>query len=221
MKNFLFVGFAFAFIFSASANTIGHWTFETSKPTTAGPVASEIGTGTASGVHASSSTAYSNPTGNASSESWSANRWAAGDYWEFQVSTLGSENIQVSYDQYGSGTGPRDFDFAYSTDGSIFTVFQSYQLSGADTWNSKSFDLSATPLLDEASMVYFRLINSSAVSINGGAIGTSGSDRIDNFLITGAAVAHTPDTLPFGFAAMTLTGFVVSSRKFLTRIPNP
>jgi hypothetical protein len=221
MKKCLFAGFAFAFIFSASANIIGQWTFESSKPLIAGPIVPEIGNGTATGVHASSSTAYSNPAGYASSESWSANHWATGDYWEFQVNTVGFEKIQVSYNQFGSGTGPGNFNFAYSTDGSSFTVFQSYQLSDADTWNSKSFDLSGAPVLDEATTVYFRLINTSPVSINGESIGGTGSDRIDNFLVTGAPVTRTPDTLPFGFAGAALSSFVFFSRKVFLRTQNP
>ena len=221
MKKCLFAGFAFAFIFSASANVISHWTFETSKPATAGPVDPEIGNGAATGVHASSSTTYSNPAGYASSESWSANHWAVDDYWQFQVSTLGFENLQVSYSQSGSGTGPRDFNFEYSTDGSTFTVFQSYQLSDADTWNSKSFDLSSMPLFNNAATIYFRLANTSDINFSGSSIGTSGSDRIDNFLVTGTPVARTPESLPSGFCSLALSGFVFLSRKVFLRIQNP
>jgi hypothetical protein len=103
----------------ACANTIlADWTFETSQPaatdsTTAGPYAAESGvygsSSKASGNHAGSATDYSSPAGNGSSHSFSANTWAVGDYWQFQGSSTGYQDITLSFDQTSSNTGPRDF----------------------------------------------------------------------------------------------------------------
>ena len=171
----------------ALETTIAQWTFETTIPTTAGPVSADVGSGTGMGLH-SADAAYSNPSGNGSNESWSANKWSVGDYWQFSVSTLGFNGIQISYDQYGSGTGPRDFDVEYSTDGIGFTTITSYALSAATTWDSRSFDLSSIAGLNNSSTVYFRLVDTSTASANDGTVGTSGTDRIDNFTITGTQI---------------------------------
>src|SRR5262249_15573774 len=105
---------------NAMAGTIANWTFETSQPVTAGPVAPEAGVGSALGSHAGTST-YSSPAGNGSAHSFSSNVWAIGDYYQFQVSTVGQSQIGLVFDQTSSGTGPRDFKVAYSTNGTTFT----------------------------------------------------------------------------------------------------
>ena len=88
----------------AHADTLADWTFESSIPATSGPFAAEIGTGAASGHHASTST-YSSPAGNGSAHSFSSNTWAAGDYYQFSTSTLGDSAISLSFDQTSSSTG--------------------------------------------------------------------------------------------------------------------
>ncbi|HEY2154598.1 MAG TPA: hypothetical protein VGH33_03145, partial [Isosphaeraceae bacterium] len=60
---------------TARADVIADWTFETTLPTTAGPFAPEVGSGAASGQHASAST-YSTPVGNGSAHSFSSTAWA-------------------------------------------------------------------------------------------------------------------------------------------------
>src|SRR5882724_206108 len=100
----------------AQAQIAAQWTFESSfgsitgTSTTLGGLSPETGAGTASGVHASAAT-WSSPAGNGSAHSFSVNTWAVGDYFQFQTSTLGLNNILVSFDQTSSGTGPRDFKF--------------------------------------------------------------------------------------------------------------
>src|SRR5690242_3123267 len=76
------------------AATIATWTFETTAPATAGPFAPEVGAGAATGFHAGATT-YSSPAGNGSAKSFSSNTWAVGDYYQFQVSTLGQQDIAV------------------------------------------------------------------------------------------------------------------------------
>jgi hypothetical protein len=177
--------------------TIADWTFDTSAPTTAGPYNPEIGAGSAWG---SGLNVYSSPAGNGSAHSFSANGWATAspttnDYWEFEVSTLGLSGITVTYDQNGSSTGPRDFVFQYSTDGTTFTpVGSQYSLASGITWSTtgspqgthESDDLSSITALNNQSTVYFRIVDNSTVDIAGGAVGASGTDRVDNFLVTAA-----------------------------------
>src|SRR5262245_19793198 len=91
---------------SAQAQILPRWTFETSIPVTAGPIAAEVGTGNASGLHAGAAV-YSSPSGNGSLHSYSANVWAVGDYWQFQSSSTGNSGLNLSWDQTSSATGPR------------------------------------------------------------------------------------------------------------------
>jgi hypothetical protein len=183
----------------AHASTIATWTFETSQPTTAGPFGAEIGGGAASGFHAGTST-YSSPVGNGSAHSFSSNTWAVGDYYQFSVSTLGLDSILLSWDQTSSGTGPRDFKLAYSIDGTTFTDFANYSVlanaSPNPVWNSStasalysfSQNLSSVTALNNQATVYFRLVDTSAVSAGGGTVGTAGTDRVDNFSVSTAVV---------------------------------
>ncbi len=186
---------------SANAATLAQWTFETSQPVTAGPFSPEVGSGAATGSHASGATVFSTPAGNGSAHSFSSNTWAVGDYYQFQVSTVGFTGINVSFDQTSSGTGPRDFQFAYSTNGTTFSNFgtaYSVLINGAPNpaWNGTTssalftlaFNLSGVSALNNQSTVFFRLIDSSTVSANGGVVASGGTDRVDNFTVTGTAV---------------------------------
>lgn len=184
----------------AHAAVIATWTFETSIPTTAGPLTPEVGAGSGTALHASGATIYSNPAGNGSAESWSSDKWAVGDYYQFQVATNGPttfQNIMVSWDQTGSGTGPRDFGIFYSTDGTNFTQFGSdytVLLNGApnSAWSvgagvqaayHYTRDLSGITGLNNQAAIYIRLATRSTTSINGGTVATAGTGRIDNVTI--------------------------------------
>ncbi len=139
--------------------------------------------------------------------SFSSNNWSVGNYYQFSTSTAGFTGISVSWDQTGSATGPRDFKLAYSTDGVNFTDFYSYSLpSPAVSWSSGSTsnatkfsqDLSTITALDNQATVYFRLIDTSTVSINGGTVGTAGTGRVDNLTVggTGDPAPYVADTVP-------------------------
>jgi hypothetical protein len=193
------------------ADVLADWTFETTASTnniigagltlaaTQSGVLADIGTGTASASHSLTSV-WSIPAGNGSGHSWSVNSNSIGDYLQFSVSSAGFQNITVSYDQNGSATGPKTYGFWYSTDGTSFTqVGTDYALTAGITWSAgtpnqptqESFDLSSILSLNNASTIYFRIVNDSPATggaINGGNIGGAGSDRVDNFLVSAVAV---------------------------------
>jgi len=146
------------------------------------------------GNHASAASQWINSGGNGSLTSLSGNNWAIGDYYQFQTSTYGFSTVYVSLDQTGSNTGPRDFQFSYSTDGTTFTNLGSvYALSNANAWSStiykpehtRSFDLSSIAGIAGQPMVYFRATNTSTVSISNAIVGTGGTSRVDNFSVSG------------------------------------
>ena len=74
------------------------------------------------------------------------------------------------------------------------------QIPSPDVWNSTtpvsaantSRDLSAITALDNQANVYFRLIDNSTTSANGGTVAAAGTDRVDNFTISGTAIPAAP-----------------------------
>ena len=201
------------------ADTLATWTFESSGlsgTTTFAPGAnttttnffaeggSQAGTAVATGLHATAAT-YSSPSGNGTTKSLSANNWSVGDYWQLQLNTVGFSGLSLSYDQTGSGTGPRDFALSYSLNGTSFTSIGSTYSVVLSTWNAttpmigftQTYDLGAFTDINNASTVYFRLTDMSTTAINGTTVGTGGTDRIDNFSVFTTPVPE-PSTVALG-----------------------
>lgn len=210
----------------AHGATLAGWTFETlpSGSTTAasvGPFAAESGVGTAFGVHASATSVFSNNAGNGSIAALNANGWTGGnsDYYEFRTSSTGFQDLQVSWDQTRSGTGPNSFDLQYSTDGSTFTSFATYTLAGTAFSTGTAitgtpgvnfaFDLSAVNSIENASTVYFRLRNNGTNS-SGGTVAAAGTSRVDNFFITGSVV---PEPTSMALMTVAAAGLVARRRR--------
>lgn len=210
------------------ADTLAQWTFETSLP--AGSpgagvwitnLSAEVGSGTASGLHSGAST-YSNPAGNGSAESFSSTVWNPGDFYQFALSTVDYGSLTLSYDQTSSSTGPAHFYLSYSTDGVTFNVFgqtNTLLVNGSPnfTWNASvatngyhfTYDLSSVTDLNNADLVYFRLVDADAVSLggNGGVVSSAGSDRVDNFTVSAILIPE-----PTTVALATLGGLAFLAR---------
>jgi hypothetical protein len=201
-----------SFLFCAArAETVADWTFETSQPSATGAsitgIAPEIGSGTASVRHADSSTVFSSPTGNGSANSFEANDWAVGDYFQFEVSTVGFTDVSISFDQVSSSTGPGTFYIAYSTDDVHFNGIgsggatvdyavanKSWSSGSSNSTTSYSDNLDFATALDNSVTAYFRLVDDSSTSADGGTVASGGTDRIDNFTVT-ATPAPEPSAL--------------------------
>jgi hypothetical protein len=180
-----------------AVSTIAQWNFESPNPADAtgatypNAIAPATGSGNAGGVHASASTAWSTPAGNGSTDSFSSNNWAVGDYYQFSTSTASFTGISVSWDQTRSSTGPSQFKLAYSTDGTTFTDFGSPYTISAITWSSSTsvgtssfaFDLSAITDLNNKATVYFRLIDNIAPG------GTTGQLHGERYRSTGGCIS--------------------------------
>ena len=195
---------------TARASEIARWSFESAanEALITGTSADKTGVlddatvYSARGHHDSFATAvWSTPAGNGSVNAFSSNGWATAgvttDYfYEYQVSTVGEQNIKIEWDQTGSGTGPRDFKLQYSTDGSTFTDFATYSITvPIVTWNSTSafttthysYDLSAVTSLSGQAAVYFRMAQNSLLANNTNGTSTvasAGTNRMDNVVIT-------------------------------------
>ncbi|MDB6125108.1 MAG: hypothetical protein JWQ71_4101 [Pedosphaera sp.] len=58
-----------------------------------------------------------------------------------------------------------------------------------------AYDLSSITALDNASSIYFRLIDQATTSISGATVGTGGTDRVDNFTVFTVTPVPEPSTL--------------------------
>src|SRR5215471_11273352 len=119
-KTSFIVALILALASSTQAATIASWAFEAHvPPTTNGPAIGgllpDLGSGSASALHANLQTTFTTAAGNGSAHSLSANNWSIGDYWQFHVSTLGFQNIQLRMDQAAAFNGPTNFDLLIST----------------------------------------------------------------------------------------------------------
>ncbi|MDR5172370.1 PEP-CTERM sorting domain-containing protein [Methylobacillus flagellatus] len=225
---------ALGFTSAAQADTIADWTFE--RPvyygtSTSVPYAADAGNGTLNIFHSKSGSTYFTANGpgvgNGSYGSVRTSNWSVGDYYQFAVSTVGFESIVLDWDQT-SGGGPLNWALQYSTDGSTFTDFASYQVlhngaQGTSVWTSAgnpnpayhlSYDLSSVVELNHHETVYFRLVDTSDIKTvwnnpNGSSgVSSSSYSWVDNFAVTGTAVAAVPEPstwalmlIGLGFAA--------------------
>lgn len=212
---------------SANAAVLTSWDFENLSAgfavtgTSSGNVASTGGlfAGNASGTHAAGTTAWSSPVGNGSTRSLSSNSWAVNDYYQFTSSSLGYQNIQISWSQTSSNTGPRDFGLFWSTNGTTFTQIGSTLTvianASPNAWNSTTHVAAADfgpttgpAALDNKATIYFRLVMLTTSSANGGTVAAGGTSRIDDVIITGDAVPT-----PGSVALIGLAGLVAGRRR--------
>lgn len=208
----------------ADAAVLANWTFEVSQPASAGPFAAEAGinaaTSQASGFHAGAST-YSIPAGNNSARSFSSNTWAVGDYYQFKTSSTGYQNISFSWAQTGSNTGPLNFALFWSTNGTTFTqVGATIALlanaapngpwSTASTPNPSAYvtTISGPAALNNQANIWFRIVDMSTTSINGGTVAGGGTSRVDDVIISGDVVPA-----PGSLALIGLAGLAVGRRR--------
>jgi hypothetical protein len=169
-------------------------------------VAASFGTGVANGVHASPDTDWSTPAGNGSTESFSSNNWAAGDYYQFSFSTIGytGGGVVLTFDQTRSSTGPDSFSVSYSADGGLSFEPRATYTVPAVTWSATAaapsrfvFTIFDSTLDNQAAVVLRLTSNVTAAA--------GGTNRIDDVTIfTGVPEAGTGVMLAMGLSVLGL-----------------
>ena len=200
---------------AASADVIAGWSMPTAvTPSTAATYsygAANLGAllsgSMLSGTHSSASTAWSSPAGNGSTYALSSNAWNVGDYYQISLATTGYSAVSVAWEQTRSSTGPAGFEAVLSVDGG--TTFSSL---GSYTVNQVSW--SATVPVTTSSFGYLASAADNQIGIiirfkvvTAGTSTTTGTNRIDNIVVSGVIPA------PGAVALIGLAGLVSRRRR--------
>ncbi|MDO8962284.1 MAG: PEP-CTERM sorting domain-containing protein [Methylophilus sp.] len=130
---------------------------------------------------------------------------------QFNVSTLGFEDIVLAYDIRHSNTSSRYEQVQYSLDGINFVDVALFDGNAGDTWfNQRTVDLSTIAGVNNNASFAFRVVsafapNTSAyaASNTGSNYATSGTWRFDMVTVSGNTIAPVPEPETF---AMLLAG---------------
>jgi len=204
----------------ATADVVVGWSIPTALPNNPPPTGSSYVYGIAdsganaagsslSGFHAAAAAAWTSPSGNGSQYALSSNNWAIGDYYEIRFSGAGFATMSVSWDQARSSTGPSSFELIMSLDGGTnfslmgnYTVLQSGGGGAPGTWSATTYNPLYTnsaalgPLADDRADVILRFRALTAAS------GATGSNRIDNIVVSGTVVPAPGAIALLGFAGL-------------------
>ena len=217
IKSSLFAaGLISMVVSSASADVIAGWSMPTAvAASTQGATYSygEANSGARAsgsglrGDHIGAATTWSSPSGNGSTYALSSNAWSVGDYYQISLNTIGYSGVSVAWEQTRSSTGPAGFEAVLSVDGG--TTFSSL---GSYTVNQVSW--SATVPVTTSSFGYLASAADNSIGIiirfkvvTAGTSTTTGTNRIDNIVVSGVIPA------PSAVALIGLAGLVSRRRR--------
>ena len=159
------------------------------------------------GDHSNALTAWTSPTGNGSTYALSSNAWNVGDYYQISLNTIGYSGVSVAWEQTRSSTGPAGFEAVLSVDGG--TTFSSLGLYTVNqvSWSAtvpattSSFGYLASAADDQIGIIIrFKVVTA-------GTSTTTGTNRIDNIVVSGVIPA------PGAVALIGLAGLVSRRRR--------
>ncbi len=227
---------------SASAATITQWNFNSTVPDAnvgTGSTTASLGTGSASLIGGATATFASGDSEGGSSDpasgddsAWNLTTWpsqgtASGTRGaRFALSTVGFQNIVVSWDQRNSNTAPNALQLQYTLNGSTFTSAGLANngivtVNAGTTWfNGQSVDLSS--IAGAANNANFAILlvavfapstSAYAASNSGSSFGTSGTIRLDMVTISGDAITVIPLPTSAGLATLALGAITARRRR--------
>jgi hypothetical protein len=220
---------------AAGAATLVEWNFNSSPADTlssTGSLAPTLGAGslaTVGGVTGASPAAFA--SGNGSSDpvttddtGWQTTGYAAQGAQDrlrgvqFNVSTLGFQNIIFQFDQRHSNTSSRWAQVQYSTNGTTFTNVATFEAaSGGDAWyHDRTVNLTGLAGVDNNASFALRVVamfapstSTYAPSTGSSTYGTAGTWRFDMVQVMGTPVP-VPAALPLLLSGL---GFVAVARR--------
>lgn len=205
------------------AETVAYWNFNSlvAAPNTAKVIGSDLGSATlyADGQFGSSNwassasnpqiTAFQGSAINALNADVAgqalalANNTANGFSIVFAFSMAGLQDLEVSYATRGTATGFSSQTWAWSTDASNFTTFQT--VTGTTATSFFLASLNTLSALDNATTAYLRLTFS-------GASSAAGNNRLDNIQFNATQIAVVP-LPPAAWAGLATLASVVGYRR--------
>jgi endonuclease/exonuclease/phosphatase family metal-dependent hydrolase len=220
---------------------IAQWNFNSVSPDTnvgTGATSPSIGSGTAALIGGTTATFATGSAGDPASAGSDNSGWNTTSYpaatannktagAQFNVSTVGKQNIIVSWDERVSNTGSKYVRLQYTTNGTTFIDFPTATaINAATVFESKTNNLSAFPGANNNSTFAFRIVaefESSAANTSNsnyvgaaGTYGPSGTVRFDMVTVIGttipasnpppAAAILSPPALNGGQFQFTITG---------------
>lgn len=129
-----------------------------------------------------------------------------GSHIQFGVSTVGLSGLQLSFATQRSSTGFNNNELLFSVDGGMtFTSVGFY--APPSSFGLQAFDLSGFGAVNGQASVLFRLVFN-------GASSTTGTNRIDNLLVSGSpAASPVPEPVAVMLFASGLLGAACSARR--------
>ncbi len=116
-----------------------------------------------------------------------------GMFIQIALSTVGYENLSLSWAQRGTASGFTSRQLSWSTDGgSIFSDFGSDTGALGSSFTLQSYDLSAITDLNDKDSVIFRITLD-------GASGATGNNRFDNIRLDGSPLGGTQQPVPIPY----------------------
>jgi endonuclease/exonuclease/phosphatase family metal-dependent hydrolase len=212
----------------------GNTTSGTTTPSLGSGTASMVGGVTANGTGFAGGDGSLDPAGSTDNSGWNTTTYAAqatGNKTrgvQFTVSTVGRQNIVISWSSQSSNSGSKYGRLQYSTNGIDFVDFPAAFINGT-SFTAKTNSLAAFPAVNNNPNFAFRFVaefeNTAANTVNtnyvaansGNTYATSGTMRYDMVTVSGSSyVAATPaELIPAAFDnnqfAFTLSGSVGAS----------
>lgn len=220
----------------ANADTITQWNFNSvpsDATTSTGTKTPIIGAGTISLLNGVTNPGFNSGVGSsdtspaANNSGYQTETYAAQGAQDklrgvqYNISTVGFQDITVNYDLRHSNTSSRYEQFQYSLDGTNFIDFALFDGNGGDTWFNRSVDLSSIAGAENNASFAFRVVatfapaTTSYVASRSTSTYAGGTWRFDAVTVSGAAVAAVPEpeSAAMLLAGLGLIGFMARRRQ--------